>query len=63
MQYRWEEIEQLATILEAEVAGKMDALHALGAAYFFHTDHSVSPNVTFASYQFALDVYRAHAAY
>ncbi len=49
--------------IEAEVAGKMDALKALGAAYFFHTDHSVSPNVTLKAYQHGIDVYRAHCAY
>lgn len=49
--------------IEAEVAGKMDALKALNASYFFHTDHSVSPNVTWESYQFAIDVYKAHCRY
>jgi len=49
--------------IEAEVAGKMDALKALGAAYFFHTDHSVSPNVRLESYRYALEVYHAHCAY
>jgi uroporphyrinogen decarboxylase len=49
--------------IEAEVAGKMDALKALGAAYFFHTDHSVSPNVSLDAYRHAIDVYRAHCTY
>jgi uroporphyrinogen decarboxylase len=49
--------------IEAEVAGKMDALKALGAAYVCHTDHSVTPNVSFEAYQFAVEVYRAHAEY
>jgi uroporphyrinogen decarboxylase len=49
--------------IEAEIAGKMDALKALGAAYFWHTDHSVSPNVRFDDYCFAMEVYRAHCAY
>ena len=35
--------------IEAEIAGKMDTLKSLGAAYFWHTDHSVSPNVSFVS--------------
>lgn len=49
--------------IEAEVGGKMEALKARGASYFFHTDHSVSPNVSLASYQYAIDVYHAHKAY
>ncbi|OPZ79880.1 MAG: hypothetical protein BWY76_03488 [bacterium ADurb.Bin429] len=49
--------------IEAEIAGKMEALKSLGAAYFWHTDHSVSPNVRFDDYRFAMEVYRAHAAY
>ncbi|MHB9131360.1 MAG: uroporphyrinogen decarboxylase family protein [Armatimonadota bacterium] len=49
--------------IEAEIAGKMEALKALGAAYFFHSDHSVSPNVSFASYQYAIEVYREHCLY
>ena len=49
--------------IESEIVGKMDALKSLGAAYFFHTDHSVSPRVSFDAYQFALEVYRAHCRY
>jgi hypothetical protein len=26
--------------------------------YFFHSDHSVPPNVTLESYQFALELFR-----
>ena len=49
--------------IEAEIVGKMEALKALGAAYVFHTDHSVSPRVPLASYRFALDVFQAHCRY
>lgn len=49
--------------IEAEIAGKMQELKALGAAYFFHTDHSISPLVSFDAYKFALEVYRAHCQY
>jgi len=49
--------------IEAEIAGKMEALKSLGASYFFHTDHSVSPNVSFESYRHALEVYRCHCNY
>jgi len=52
-----------ADAIEAEVAGKMEAMKALGAAYFLHTDHSVSPKVSFASYQYAMEVYRTHCRY
>ncbi|MHB9023769.1 MAG: uroporphyrinogen decarboxylase family protein [Armatimonadota bacterium] len=49
--------------IEAEVAGKMEAMKALKAAYFLHTDHSISPKVTFESYKYMLEVYRAHCRY
>ena len=49
--------------IEREVGGKMEALKSLGAAYFLHTDHSVSPRVSFGSYKYALDVFRAHCSY
>ena len=49
--------------IEAEIAGKMEAMRRLGAAYCWHTDHSVTPQVSYGSYRYALEVYRAHAAY
>ncbi len=51
------------TEIEAEIAGKMEALKARGAAYFFHTDHSVSPNVSLETYRFAMEVYQEHCRY
>lgn len=49
--------------IEAEIVGKMETLKSLGAAYFWHTDHSVSPNVSFETYQYAMKVYKEHCAY
>jgi uroporphyrinogen decarboxylase len=49
--------------IEAEIAGKMNALKSLGAAYFMHSDHSISPQVSLESYKFALEVYRANCDY
>lgn len=49
--------------IEQEVADKMEGMKALGASYFWHTDHSVSPRVTFESYRYAMEVYRAHCGY
>lgn len=49
--------------IEQEVGGKMDALKSLGAAYFIHSDHSITPNVTLESYEYALKVFREHADY
>jgi uroporphyrinogen decarboxylase len=49
--------------IEQEVGGKMDAMKSLGAAYFLHSDHSISPKVTLEAYRFAMDVFRAHASY
>lgn len=49
--------------IEAEIAGKLEALKALGASYIFHSDHSLTPQVSYASYQYALEVFHAHCNY
>ncbi len=49
--------------IEAEIAGKMGALKSLGAAYFMHSDHSISPQVSLETYKYALEVFRAHCDY
>jgi uroporphyrinogen decarboxylase len=41
-----------------EVETKVKALKQLKAAYFFHSDHSISPNVKYETYKYALEVFR-----
>jgi uroporphyrinogen decarboxylase len=49
--------------VKAEIETKMKAMRDLGAAYIFHSDHSIPPDVRFETYQYALEVYRENAAY
>ncbi|HEY3397187.1 MAG TPA: uroporphyrinogen decarboxylase family protein [Armatimonadota bacterium] len=44
--------------VRAEIEGKLTALKQLRAAYFFHSDHSIPPDVRYETYQYALEVYR-----
>jgi uroporphyrinogen decarboxylase len=48
--------------IEREVATKVDAAKA-GGGYIFHSDHSVPPTVSFASYKLACDTARAHGRF
>ena len=34
-----------------------------GARYIFHSDHSLSTNVDYEDYRYAVDVYREHMGY
>jgi len=47
--------------IREEVEGKTRALKKLGAAYVFHSDHSVPPSITYDSYKYALEVFRSNA--
>jgi hypothetical protein len=38
-------------------------MKALGARFVFASDHSISTNVAYADFAYALDVYREHMAY
>ena len=38
-------------------------MKARGARFIYCSDHSVSTNVDYEDFRFALDVYREHAAY
>jgi uroporphyrinogen decarboxylase len=51
------------TLIEREVSAYIDGMKARGARLVFASDHSISPNTRYASYQFALDVYRKHMRY
>lgn len=46
-----------------EVVGKLEGLKRLGVPYFFHSDHSVPPDVRFTTYQYAVELFREHGAY
>lgn len=46
--------------IRREVRDLVVAMKERGARWVFGTDHSVSPRVSYASYQLALDVYREH---
>jgi len=46
-----------------EVVGKLEALKRMGAAYIFHSDHSVPPDVRLETYEYALELWRQHGRY
>ena len=50
-------------IIQRDVAVFIDGMKARGARLVFCSDHSVSPNTTYDSYRYALDVYREHMWY
>ena len=41
----------------------VEGMKARNARYFFASDHSITPLVSYDSYRYALDVYREHMAY
>ncbi len=50
-------------IIKREVASYIDGMKARGARLVFASDHSISPNTHYASYCYALEVYREHMLY
>jgi uroporphyrinogen-III decarboxylase len=48
-------------LVRAEVERKVRELKRLGASYFFHSDHSIPPDVRYDTYKFALEVFRENA--
>jgi uroporphyrinogen decarboxylase len=50
-------------VIEAEVLTKLNGMKALRAPYIFMSDHSVSPKVRRADYEYALELYHAHSSY
>ena len=49
--------------IRREVTRYVEGMKARGARLVFGSDHSISPRVSYASYRYALDVYRAHMWY
>ena len=50
-------------LIRREVAGLVEGMKARGARYVFGSDHSVSTNVDYEDFRYALEVYREHMAY
>jgi len=50
-------------LIRKEVAGLIEGMKSRGARYVFSSDHSISTNVRYEDYKFALDVYREHMMY
>lgn len=49
--------------IRREVSAYITGMQARGARLVFCTDHSISPNTSYAAYRYALDVYREHMLY
>ncbi len=49
--------------VEAEVLRKVRALKEMRVPYFFHSDHSIPPNIKLSTYEHALKVFRDNCAY
>lgn len=49
--------------VRAEVVGKLWALKDLGAAYVFHSDHSIPPDVRYETYCYALELLAEEGKY
>jgi hypothetical protein len=50
-------------LIRREVAALIEGMKARGARYIFSSDHSLSTNVRYADYLYAVEVYREHMAY
>ena len=49
--------------IRSEVIRLIEGMKARGARFVFASDHSISTNVAYADFAYALDVYREHMAY
>jgi uroporphyrinogen decarboxylase len=50
-------------LIRKEVIALVEGMKARGARYIFSSDHSLSTNVRYADYQYALEVYKDHCMY
>jgi uroporphyrinogen decarboxylase len=50
-------------IIKKEVAAYIEGMKARGARLVFHSDHSLSTNVRYESYLYAVQIYREHMMY
>lgn len=49
--------------VEQEVLGKIRKLKEMKIPYFFHSDHSIPPNVKFEIYKYAVKIFRENSQY
>jgi len=50
-------------LIRKEVIQLVEGMKSRGARYIFSSDHSLSTNVRYADYQYALEIYRDHMTY
>jgi uroporphyrinogen decarboxylase len=50
-------------VIKSEVLTKLDGMKAMRAPYIFMSDHSISPKVKLADYEYALDLFRHNCRY
>lgn len=50
-------------VIRREVTNLVEGMKVRGARYIFSSDHSISTNVLYQDYQYAVDVYREHMQY
>jgi uroporphyrinogen decarboxylase len=50
-------------LIRKEVTTLVKNMKSIGASYFFGSDHSISPNVEFDDFVYAIEVYREHMMY
>jgi uroporphyrinogen decarboxylase len=50
-------------LIRREVAALIEGMKERGARFVFASDHSLSTNIAYADYAYAVDVYREHMAY
>jgi uroporphyrinogen decarboxylase len=50
-------------LIRKEVVALVEGMKARGARYIFSSDHSLSTNVRYADYQYAVEVYKEHCMY
>jgi len=49
--------------IKDEIVPKLTAMKQMRIPYFFHSDHSVPPTVTYKTYQYALELFNQHKQY
>ena len=50
-------------VIQSAVADLIEGMKSTGARFVFASDHSISTNVDYDDYRWALDAYREHMAY
>ena len=50
-------------LIRAKVTELVEGMKAVGARYVYASDHSLSTNIRYADFQYALEVYREHMMY